>query len=551
MNAVTRQRPARVLGPDVTHRLKESPTVMTPDPRPFPLRARRQDGFTLIELLVVIVILGVLAAIVVFSVRGIGDKGHDTAVAADAATLRTAEESFCAKHGHYGTIADLKSDGFLAGDPGYNMVAVGEENKCGRGAKSSYTMYETSPTQRTGAPIPVAAGPNDVAVDEKTNRVYVVSSAANGTVTVIDGKTDKQIGTPIDVSGAAPTPTRIAVNSATGQVYVGGTGGVAIIDTANGDRVTRVDFPTTVSGLAVSPENGDVYVGGGPVTSSQVSYIAAGSSTATPIPLPAAGITSAGSGMDFSFNPERHEVYFAKQGTTTNLSPNIGLFSISTQTHTVRLAAELPSKSGCSSTSGYGHFMSSSARGVTAVDPHRGLVYLLASKCVLLDPEAKITRSVGTVVVINPADGTFTAIDEVPGTNMGHQSAVYSAASASVYVFSSAGPAGRITQIEGKTATGQVPTIGISLASSSNLAHKLTMLKNSNRLFVAQLHSVSSDLNLAPGGLGVVDGTTLLPQAPLATPAQFGSLAVNNTTAKVYALDPDKARVVVFGAGSV
>ncbi|MGW5532330.1 type II secretion system protein, partial [Streptomyces xanthochromogenes] len=52
---------------------------MPSDHQPFSLRARRQDGFTLIELLVVIVILGVLAAIVVFSVRGIGDKGHKSA----------------------------------------------------------------------------------------------------------------------------------------------------------------------------------------------------------------------------------------------------------------------------------------------------------------------------------------------------------------------------------------------------------------------------------------------------------------------------------------
>ena len=43
------------------------------------LRKARKDegGFTLIELLIVIVILGVLAAIVVFSVRGITDRGEE------------------------------------------------------------------------------------------------------------------------------------------------------------------------------------------------------------------------------------------------------------------------------------------------------------------------------------------------------------------------------------------------------------------------------------------------------------------------------------------
>lgn len=215
---MTRQGLARALGLDVTHRSKEAPTVMTPHHRPFPLRARRQDGFTLIELLVVIVILGVLAAIVVFSVRGVGDKGRKSAVAADAATLRTAEESYCAKHGHYGTVDDLKADGLLAGEPVYNMVAVGEENKCGRGEKSSFTLYDTSPTERAAAAIPVGANPTDLAVDEKANRVYVVSSLG---VTVIDGKTDEPIGTPINVPSAVSNPTRIAVNPGTGQVYVG------------------------------------------------------------------------------------------------------------------------------------------------------------------------------------------------------------------------------------------------------------------------------------------------------------------------------------------
>ncbi|MFI5671117.1 hypothetical protein [Streptomyces sp. NPDC051704] len=45
----------------------------------------------------------------------------------------------------------------------------------------------------------------------------------------------------------------------------------------------------------------------------------------------------------------------------------------------------------------------------------------------------------------------------------------------------------------------------------------------------------------APGGLAVADGTTLLTHAPLGTPRQFGSLAVNNAQAvlRADALDPN------------
>lgn len=58
-------------------------------------------GFTLIELLVVIVILGILAAVVVFAVSGIQDRGQKSACQTEARTVRTAQEAYYAKNTAY------------------------------------------------------------------------------------------------------------------------------------------------------------------------------------------------------------------------------------------------------------------------------------------------------------------------------------------------------------------------------------------------------------------------------------------------------------------
>ncbi|WP_405486479.1 type IV pilin protein [Streptomyces sp. NBC_00096] len=73
-----------------------------------------EAGFTLIELLVVIVILGILSAIVVFSVRGINDKGQGSACKTDKSTIQTAEEAYFAGGNKYGTVDELVTAGFLS-----------------------------------------------------------------------------------------------------------------------------------------------------------------------------------------------------------------------------------------------------------------------------------------------------------------------------------------------------------------------------------------------------------------------------------------------------
>jgi len=101
-------------------------------------RRRSEKGFTLIELLVVIVILGILAAVVVFAVGGLQDKGSKSACQTDTKTLRTAEEAYFSQETlgnslHYiaqdttpavAPAKDLVSSNLLANAPKYHKVTV-------------------------------------------------------------------------------------------------------------------------------------------------------------------------------------------------------------------------------------------------------------------------------------------------------------------------------------------------------------------------------------------------------------------------------------------
>jgi general secretion pathway protein G len=82
------------------------------------LQERRTDGesaeggFTLIELLIVIVVLGILAAIVIFSLTGVSGQSQVAACNTDARSVQTAVAAYDAQPGH--AIADLAGGGATA-----------------------------------------------------------------------------------------------------------------------------------------------------------------------------------------------------------------------------------------------------------------------------------------------------------------------------------------------------------------------------------------------------------------------------------------------------
>lgn len=87
---------------------------------------KKDTGFTLVELLIVIVILGILATVTVFAVRGITDQGQTSACAADQKTLETAAEAYFAQEG--GTAIPTDSDATttaIGATPEETLVAAG------------------------------------------------------------------------------------------------------------------------------------------------------------------------------------------------------------------------------------------------------------------------------------------------------------------------------------------------------------------------------------------------------------------------------------------
>ena len=89
-------------------------------------RRRGEGGFTLIELLVVIAVLAILAAIVLFNVVGVTNRGKSSACATDVKTFQSAVDAAIgdALSGASTTTAAALTSGSMLGGPPNDLTRL-------------------------------------------------------------------------------------------------------------------------------------------------------------------------------------------------------------------------------------------------------------------------------------------------------------------------------------------------------------------------------------------------------------------------------------------
>jgi prepilin-type N-terminal cleavage/methylation domain-containing protein len=488
---------------------------------------RSETGFTLIELLVVITILGVLAAIVVFAVNGIGDKGRTNAVAEDARTLRTAEEAYCAQHGKYTDKPGLVAAKLLVSEQSYNSIVPGAGGDCGSGAFSSFSLNDaTAPTEITTEAIDVGAGPADVAVDPKTNMVYV-ANAADDSVSVIDGDTDTVVGSPIHVGAS---PQNITVNPAKNKIYVANANDltVSVIDGTTQTVVKSLDFPDDQPGeITVNPTNDEVYVA--PLNGGHAGVMVINGSTndGTDLPLPVAP-------FQVAVDPDTNKVYF---GAGDNR-----LYAFGGDSHDVTSHVIGPDDI---HTNGY-----------VAVDPVANRIFVTATvtlpQCQGSPPPSPCDDTAHPMrtrtIVVDGSDFSFTPVLE-PAFFPAESRVVVNPGTGAMYAFADDLGLSRLMKFDPAPAqnkyVAQAQVSQVDVIDTLTFSHLMVLNPSTNRLYFPQRYSPPFNLD---GGLVAFDADTMLPTpgSPLGGGRQFVSIAVNRETGKIYAVDHSGNSVAVL-----
>ncbi|MBI5088495.1 MAG: cellulose binding domain-containing protein [Actinobacteria bacterium] len=252
---------------------------------------RRDGGFSLVEILVVVVVLGILATVVVFAVRGMRDDADQVLRSDDARILATAEEAFAAQHGRYATEAELVDAGLLRAASGvFDIVVEGD----------GYRLVEA------GAP---SGGATTTAIATTTTSVAPTTSTTTSTSTTSTSTTTTTTSTSSTTTTVAPTTTVAASGSLAGVTCAlvvtsgWGSGGNANLTITNTSGVNLATWTVriTPNGYGISLWNASV------VSSSPTALVATNlswnggvtnASTATPTGATISGSAIA-SGLSF------------------------------------------------------------------------------------------------------------------------------------------------------------------------------------------------------------------------------------------------------------
>ena len=161
----------------------------------------------------------------------------------------------------------------------------------------------------TIATITVDKGPYGAVFDPDNGYIYTANVAA-GSVSVIDGKTNKVIDTITEPAGQ--TPRELAFNSDNGYIYVADvySNTVSIIDGKTNKLLTSISTGgTIVDGVAYDSINGNVYaVNAGTGTVSVID-----GSTNKVIDT----IKVGGNPLEDEFNPDNGYIYVANEGSSS------------------------------------------------------------------------------------------------------------------------------------------------------------------------------------------------------------------------------------------
>ncbi len=134
-------------------------------------RPDREKGFTLVELLIAIVILGLLATVTVFAVRGITDDGQSAACDSEFSNLQRAQEMHLVQHGSFADEAGLVANGAIVEESTLYNVALNGDGYDLTPVDTNCTLSATAVGGGAAAPpvIPAADPPNTRAELRTTN----------------------------------------------------------------------------------------------------------------------------------------------------------------------------------------------------------------------------------------------------------------------------------------------------------------------------------------------------------------------------------------------